>query len=431
MRTINIGVVGFGTVGSGVVEALLRRRAAIKAKTGLDLRLKAVCDKDVKSKRHISINKKLLTKDVNRVLEDPQIEIVVELIGGIHPAKEIIKKALKNGKDVVTANKALLCEEGEELFDYAASLKKSIRFEASVGGGIPIIKSMKESLVANDIQAIYGILNGTSNYILRSMQVDKYDFKRALSNAKRRGFAERNATLDVDGTDSAHKLALLTLLAFGKSVSLKDICIEGITKIQPCDIEYAKDLGYTIKLLAIAKRTERELELRVHPTLLAEDHLLSSVRGVNNAIYVEGDLIGESFFYGKGAGRYPTTSAVISDIVDLGKSIDEDTVSSCSMVQFSSGIRRIKPMEEIISRYYIRFQAIDRPGVLAAISSVLAKHKISIASVKQVERRSQKVVPIVMLTHDALEESMATALEKIDRLSCIKPKSVAIRIESL
>lgn len=431
MQTINIGVIGFGTVGSGVVEALIKKRDFLRIKTGIDLNLKKVCDKDIASKRHISINKRLLTKDVNQILEDPEIEIVVELIGGIHPAKEIIKKALTNGKYVVTANKALLCEGGKGLFDYAAKYKRSIHFEGSVGGGIPIIKSLKESLVSNSIQAIYGIVNGTSNYILRSMEVDRFDFRRALSNAKRRRFAERNSFLDVNGTDSAHKLALLTLLGFGKSVSLEDIYIEGITDIQPYDIEYAKDLGYCIKLLAIAKRFEDEIELRVHPTLVSEDHPLSSVRGVNNAIYVKGDLVGEALFYGKGAGRYPTTSAVVADIVDLAKNISQGSPLSYNMTGFDSGVKRIKPIEEIKTRYYIRLQAIDRPGVLAAIASVLAQHKISIASVKQVERKSERIVPIVMLTHEALEKSMAAALKRIDGLSCIKSNSVAIRIERL
>ncbi|MBL7069167.1 MAG: homoserine dehydrogenase [Candidatus Omnitrophica bacterium] len=431
MRTVNIGIIGFGTIGSGVVEALLKKRGSIKAKTGVDLKLKMICDKDLTSKRPVSVSKKLLSKNINKVLNDPEVDIIVELIGGIHPAKEIIKKALKNGKDVVTANKALLCENGKELFDYAARQGRSIRFEGSVGGGIPIIKALKESLVANDIQAIYGIVNGTSNYVLRSMEVDRYDFKRALSNAKRMGVAERNATLDVNGTDSAHKLALLASLGFGNAVSLNDIYVEGITKIQPYDIEYAGDLGYCIKLLAIAKRFKDELELRVHPTLVRADHPVASVRGVNNAIFIKGDLAGESLFYGRGAGRYPTSSAVVSDIVDLAKCAVGCERVCGDIFNFSSGIKKIRSIEEIISRYYIRLQAIDMPGVLAAISNILARHRISIASVKQVERKSQRIVPIVMLTHDANESSLRAALKRIDKLSCIKANTVAIKIERL
>ncbi len=431
MRTINIGLIGFGTIGTGVAEALLKKKRYLGAKTGLDLNLKTICDKDLRSKRHISVHKSLLTKDVNSVLTDPEIDIVVELIGGIHPAKEIITKALANGKYVVTANKALLCEEGRELFEYANSQGRCIRFEGAVGGGIPIIKSLKESLISNNIQAIYGIVNGTSNYILWSMQQYKRDFKTALSDAKRLGFAEKNATLDVDGTDSAHKLALLALLGFGKSVSLKDIYVEGITDIQPCDIEYAKDLGYCIKLLAITKRSKDEIELRVHPTLLSEDHPLSTVRSIYNAIYVRGDLVDENLFYGKGAGMYPTASSVVADIADIAKSITKGIKECDCNMYFDSGVKRIKPIEKIRSRYYVRFNAIDKPGVLASVASVLSKYKISIASVKQVERRSEKEVPIVMLTHEASEKSMAIALKKIDVLGCIKHKSVAIRIERL
>jgi len=431
MRTVNVGVIGFGTIGSGVVEALIKKRGFLKVKTGIDLKLKKVCDKDTTSKRGISISRGLLTKDVNSILEDPEIDIVVELIGGINPAKKIIKRALENGKDVVTANKALLCEEGKGLFDYALRQGRSIRFEASVGGGIPIVQALRESLISNDVQAIYGIVNGTSNYILRSMEVDRFEFKRALFNAKKKGFAERNATLDINGTDSAHKLALLTLLGFGKLVSLRNIFVEGISKIQPFDIEYAKDLGYSIKLLAIAKRFKDELELRVHPTLIIQDHPLARLRGVNNIIYVKGDLVGESLFYGKGAGRYPTTSAVISDIIDLAGYLGRGLEPPCDKTGFDSGVKGIRPIDKIRSHYYIRFQAIDKPGVLATIAHVLAEYEISIASVKQVERKSEKAVPIVMLTHEASEKSMAEALKKIDRLSCIKPKSVAIRIERL
>lgn len=431
MQTVNVGVIGFGMIGSGVVEALLKKKQVLKTRAGVDINLKVICDKDLVSKRNISIKKISLTKNLDLVLNDPDIDIVVELIGGIHPAKEIIKRALKNGKHVVTANKALLCEEGKELFSLAGDHGCSIRFEASIGGGIPIVKALKESLIANNIQAIYGIINGTSNYILRSMELDKFDFKKALNSAKEKGFAEKNATLDVNGTDSAHKLALLALLGFGRAVSLKEIYVEGITRILPCDIEYAKNLGYNIKLLAIAKKTRDELELRVHPTLVDGEHPLAAVRGENNAIFVKGDLVGESLFYGKGAGKYPTSSAVVSDIIDAAKHICGKSDAYGSIPGFSHGIKRIKSFHEITSRYYIRFQAIDRPGVLASVSSILAKYKISIASVKQVERKSQKIVPIVMLTHDVKESNLAAALGRIDRLSCIKPKSVAIKIEKL
>ena len=429
MKTVNIGIIGFGTIGSGVVEVLKKKTSLLREKSGIAVNIKKICDKDLKVKRSVKVKKALLTKNANAVLKDPGIDIVVELIGGIHPAKELILKALREGKDVVTANKALLCEEGKEIFAEAARLKRRIRFEASVGSSIPIVKSLKESLISNKISAIYGIVNGTSNYVLWKMSREKCSFKEALNDAKIRGFAERNPRLDIDGTDSAHKLALLTLLGFGRNVSLKDIYKEGITKIQSGDIEYAKELGYSIKLLAIAKVLKGELELRVHPTLLAEDHPLSNVRGIYNAIYVKGDLLGESLFYGKGAGKFPTASAVAADIIDLAKSADREYLISDGQFEFKSGVRRIKPINAIKSKYYVRFSAIDRPGVLTAISGILAKYRMSIASVTQVQRRRLMVVPIVMMTHEAEEKDMKGALTEIDRLSCIKAKSVAIRVE--
>jgi len=431
MKKINIGLIGFGTIGCGVAEALLKRKSGLKAKSGLDLNLKYICDKDLRSKRDIAVPKKLLTRDIDKVLTDPSVDIIIELIGGINPAKDIIKKALRNGKCVVTANKALLCEKGEELYHYAAKQGRCIRFEASVGGGIPIIKALREGRVANNIEAMYGIVNGTSNYILWRMQKNGWDFKKALSEAKKMGYAEKDASLDVNGSDSAHKLAILALLGFGKHVTSKDIYVEGITNIQPFDLEYARDMGYSIKLLAITKKAGNQIELRVHPTLIEEEHPLSSVRSIYNAIYVKGDQVGESLFYGKGAGRYPTASAVISDVVDIAKVISQGVRESCCGIDFKGGIKGVKPMADIRSRYYVRFHAIDRPGVLASIADILAKRKISIASVKQVERKSDKAVPIVMLTHEVLEKDMAGALKRIDSLSCIKPKSVAIRIERL
>lgn len=431
MGEINVGLIGFGTIGSGVADVLLKRRAYLKAKTGLDLNLKKICDKDISTDRKITLDKGLLTRDASSILDDPEIDVVIELIGGINPAKTIIKKALAHGKYVITANKALLCEEGEELFAFANAQNRCIRFEGAVGGGIPIVKALRRSLAVNNVQAIYGIVNGTSNYILWRMQIDGCDFKKALSDAKKLGFAEKNATLDVDGTDSAHKLALLALLGFGKSVSLDDIFVEGITAIEPCDIQFAKDLGYCIKLLAITKRHKDEIELRVHPTLLAADHPLSSVASVYNAIYVKGDLVGESLFYGKGAGKLPTASAVLADIIDVARIIERGQEECDCNIYFNSGIKKIRPVKDILSRYYVRFQAIDKPGVLAAVSDVLAGHDISIASVKQLERSSRKEVPIIMLTHEAQEKSMAAALKKINLLKCIKRKSVAIRIEKL
>lgn len=442
MKKINVGLIGFGTVGSGVVKILQERRSQLKNLAGVDIELKYICDKDITSNRGVKIDKKILTRDPNKVLENPQIDIVVELIGGIHPAKEIILAALRNKKHVVTANKALLAEEGAEIFKTAISFNRDIRFEASVGGGIPIIKALREGFISNKINAIYGIINGTSNYILSRMSDEGCDFKVALKAAQRMGVAETDPRLDINGMDSAHKLIILAGLSFNVLPNIDEVYCEGILAIESCDVKYAKEMGYGIKLLAITKRDKEKIELRVHPTLLPNKHLLANVKGVYNAIYVKGDLIGEMLFYGEGAGKFPTASAVVSDIVDLGKKIRNPRAKrSEASPQGKSEIRNnlqiqnpklwVKKMDDIKTRYYIRFSALDKPGVLAKISGILGKNNISIASVTQKEERREKTVPIVMLTHLALESKLRKALDSIDRLSVIKKKSVAIRMELL
>lgn len=424
MKRVNVGLIGLGTVGSGVVKVLQERKTLLRNLTGVDIELKYVCDRDLTSDRGVKADKRILTKDANKILKSPEIDIVVELIGGIHPAKEMILTALKNKKDVVTANKALLAEEGAGIFDAARRFKREVRFEASVGGGIPIIKALREGFIANEINGLYGIINGTCNYILSRMSDEGCAFKVALKEAQRMGIAERDPRLDVDGTDSAHKLILLAGLGFGVFAKLSQIYREGILGIEPRDIRYAKEMGYAVKLLAIAKRAGKELEARVHPTLIGNWHLLANVKGVYNAIYVKGDLTGENLFYGEGAGRFPTASAVISDIADLARS---------AAVPFrpNAGNLRVKKMAEIRSRYYIRFSALDKPGVLAKISGILGENNISIASVTQKEERIASAVPIVMMTHEALEAKMQSALGLIDKLPVIKRKSVVIRMESL
>ena len=431
MERVDIGLVGFGTVGSGVVRILKSRANLLKKKLGARINLKKICDINLRRKRIVQVSPSLLTRDIRKILDDPQIKIVVELIGGIHPAKEIIIQALKNKKHVVTANKALLAEYGEEIFKVAQKFKCRVYFEASVGGGIPIVKSLRESLISNRIEKIYGIVNGTSNYILSQMAQENWDFRQALKVARQKGFAERRPHLDLKGIDSAHKLVILAALGFGRWVSLDKVHIEGITEVSLNDIVYARQLGYTIKLLAIAKRQRDELELRVQPTLIPRKHLLSSVNGIYNAIYVSGDLIGEQGFYGEGAGRFPTGSAVISDIADLVAALKQNERVLKPKFIYKTNICRIRKMEEIISRYYIRFMAIDRPGVLASISGILGRHRISIASVSQKERKRAKIVPIVMMTHEASERSLRLALEKIDRMESIRRKTVAMRVEQL
>lgn len=301
MKTIRIGIIGFGKIGAGVVKALKAKRALLKARGGVDISIAAICDKDLRTKRPVTVPRRLLTKSAVKVLHDPGIDIVVELIGGISPAKEIVLEALRQGKHVVTANKALLSEAGSGIFGLADALGLSVGFEASVGGGIPVIRALREGFVANRIDLVYGIINGTSNFILSKMAEEPLSFAGALKLAQDNGYAERDPRLDVSGGDSAHKLSILALLGFGAAVNPSDIYTEGITDIGEDDIAYAKEMGYAVKLLAIAKRSGRELELRVHPTLIPRSKLLAGVNGVYNAIFVKGDLVGENLFYGKGA----------------------------------------------------------------------------------------------------------------------------------
>ncbi len=426
---INIGLIGFGTIGSGVAKFLMARRDLLLKRTGIDFNLSLVCDKDLSLKRDESLLKGMFTKDADKVINDPDIHIIVELIGGIHPAKEIVIKALSKGKHVVTANKLLLASEGEEIFQKAKISNREIYFEASVAGGIPIIKAIREGMVSNKFSSVFGILNGTSNYILSSMSSEGSSFKTALKEAQSKGYAEKDPSLDIKGLDSSHKLAILSLLAFGKRVDLDDIYVEGIDDISNLDIQYAKEFGYGIKLLAIAKCHGNELEARVHPTLLPLEHLLSSVSGAYNAIFIEADLVGKQLFYGQGAGKLPTASAIISDIVDAGHKIVCGKNSAKQIIPKDSEIKKLKKMDEVVTRYYAHFSAIDKPGVLANIADLLGKHNISIASVVQKERREAHIVPIVMLTHEAKELDMQAALFRINKLSAIKKKSIVIRLE--
>ncbi len=429
MKRINIGLIGFGNIGSGVVKILRNKKSLLSEKTGLDINIKKICDQDIISKRNVSVDKKLLTRNPKEILEDSQIDILVELIGGIHPAKEFISEALKNGKNVVTANKALLALHGQELFTEALDRGKNIYFEASVGAGIPIIKSLREGLVANKFNSILGIVNGTSNYILSSMSKDGRTFNEALKEAKEKGFAEKDPTLDIEGMDSAHKLILLTYLSFGRLVNIKDIFVEGISHISLADINYAKELGFEIKLLAIAQREGEDLEIRVHPTLIPKSHLLASVDGIFNAIYVESDLAGDLLFYGPGAGQLSAASAVVSDIVDLTQDIKAGLFRPMMNIVRDKAVKRLRKIDESFSRYYIRFTALDKSGVLARISGILAKYGISIASVTQKEKSKTQLVPIVMLIHETKEKDLRNALNMIDRLDTIKEKTIAIRME--
>ena len=429
MRKIRVGIIGFGTIGAGVVKALKDRRVFLREKSGIDIEIVRICDKDLKTKRPVKVEKKLLTKLIAKVIYDPKIDIVVELMGGIRPARDIALETLKSGKHFVTANKALLSDSGAEIFSLAHDLGLCVGFEASVGGGIPIIRSLKEGFIADHIDLIYGIINGTSNFILTRMAEDGLSFKDALATAQAKGYAERDPRLDISGGDSAHKLSVLALLGFGVVAKPKDIYTEGITAIEACDIEYAADMGYAIKLLGIAKRSGRELELRVHPTLIPKGHLLSNVNDVYNAIFIKGDLVGDNLFYGKGAGASPTSSAVVSDIVSIAKTISKGCCKVEKCVAYKKDIDGLKDMADVETKYYMRLSALDKPGVLAKISGILSKHRISIALVSQKMQKAEKVVPVIMMTHEALERNMAKALKEIDALGVIKNKTVCVRVE--
>ncbi len=430
IKKISVGLIGFGTVGSGVVKILRERRALLAEKIGMEIVLKRVCDRDLVSRRSVSVDRSLLTKDPAEVLNDSQIDIVVELIGGTGAAKEIIVAALNKGKHVVTANKALLAEQGKELFALARERGKNIYFEASVGAGIPLIKALREGLVANRFRRFFGIVNGTSNYILSQMSHEGCSFAAALKQAQQKGFAEANPILDIEGFDSQHKLVLLAFLGFGVWAQRQNVYVEGISRVSSADVEYARELGYEIKLLAIAQREGRALELRVHPTMVPRGHMLASVAGVYNALYVESDLAGELLFYGPGAGQLCAASAVVSDLVDLAQDLKAGMFRSTLKTAVDPAVEALRRIDDSESRYYVRFMASDKPGVLAHVAGILARYRISIASVTQKQRSRQEVVPIVMITHEAREKDMRSALERIGRLGTIKEKPIAIRIET-
>ncbi len=423
--TVNLGLFGLGTVGSGVVKILQAQSRAIEKKTGVRLVLKKVCVRSLKKKRSVRLPKGVLTTDPADVLHDPSIDIVIELIGGIHPPKEILERAFSCGKHVVTANKALLAERGREVFAEAYRHGRRIGFEASVCGGIPIIKSVKEGLASNEISGFLGIVNGTCNFILSAMTQFGVDFRTALSDAQRGGYAEADPALDVDGIDSAHKLAVLARLAFKTEVDFRKIHVEGIRGLSANDIEYAAELGYVIKLLAIAKKKAGGLELRVHPTMLPLDHPLATVRGVYNAVFLNADQAGDLLFYGRGAGQMPTASAVMSDVIDIAKRVD----ASPEPPSFAGSPARVLPVEDALSTYYLRFQVQDKPGVLGGIAQTLGRNDISILSVHQKESPDQGSVPVVILTYAAREKNLRRALSQIDARKDVRRKTVVLRVE--
>ncbi len=423
---IGIAIIGLGTVGRGTYDILTEHRSLIKQKSGLDLAIAGVAETDPERCKGLE-GKVRVFADARELIDSPEADIVVELIGGTGPAFDYLVHALENRKWVVTANKALLAERGNEIFAIAARHGCEIGFEASVCGGIPVIKAIRDGLVGNKIRYILGILNGTSNYVLSKMTDEGLSFDAALADAQKAGFAEKDPALDIEGIDAAHKLCILTRLAFGYPIAMGEIGTGGISRIKPIDIEFAKEFGYKIKLLAVAKEEEGAIEARVEPAMLPVTHPMSNVNGVYNAVYVVGDKSGPNLYYGKGAGADPTGSAVVSDIVDMAARKSSGCIRP-SMMLAANG-RRIKKSEETVSPFYMRFKAEDRPGVLSRISGILAEYNISILAVTQKGRKENGYVPIVMLTYEAAEENLKRAKQEIDRLDFVSGESVHIRIE--
>ncbi len=431
MNEVRIALLGLGTVGAGVAKLLDTERAVLEERVGCRLTLAAVADLDVTRPREgLDLARLPLTTDVTRVLADPQTQVVIELIGGLEPARSFILRALAAGKHVVTANKALLAHHGAELYDEARRRGVTLAFEAAVAGGIPLIRSIKEGLVANRILSIFGIVNGTSNYILSKMTDEGLDFAMVLKEAQAHGYAEADPTLDIEGMDSAHKLQILVTLAFRTFVDLKDIHTEGITGVTAQDIAYARELGYRVKLLAIAKAVDDGVEARVHPTMIPANSPLAAVSGVFNAVFVTGHAVGDLMFYGRGAGQLPTASAVWSDIVEIARRIAHGIPAlALELPPSGPGALPLRAMDGIRSCYYLRVMAQDRPGVLSRVAGVLGENNISIASVIQKGRATAEAVPVVMMSHEARERDMRTALAAIDRLRVVAGPTTMIRVE--
>jgi homoserine dehydrogenase len=428
MREVAVGLLGAGTVGSGVWELIKKNGALIKNKSGIDLRVLKVADKDQKRKKTLGISDEVFTQDPMEVLNHPDIDIVVELIGGTTVAKELILSAAGKKKHIVTANKALLAQYGGEIFDRVLQEEVEIGFEASVGGGIPIIKTIREALVGNRITKIIGILNGTSNFILTKMTREGIDFDRALEQAQALGFAETDPNLDISGGDARHKIAILSSFAFNTVIDHDSVYMEGIDGIDIKDIAYAEEFGFVTKLLAVAQLTDHGILVKVHPTLVNKENPLAAVLWEDNAVMVESDFLGTSMYYGKGAGARPTASAVVADVTDIAGRILSRSEYNSKRYAFFSDLPQIA-FEKSRTRYYFRFNVLDRPGILSKIAGVLGDNRISIASVIQKEKEEKfEHVPLVMMTHDAVEEDVRKAMKTIDSFPEVEGESRIIRV---
>jgi len=429
-KKVKIGIVGFGTVGTGVIKLIGQQAEIIASKTGLRLEIACVVDIDTERKRDVQLPEGILTNDINRLLNDKSITIGLELVGGTTAAKDVQLRMLKAGKDVVTANKALLAEYGSELFEAAHKNSRCIAFEASCAAGVPIISGLRTGLIANDITAIYGIVNGTCNYILSNMSSKGLDFNTVLQQAQKKGYAEANPTLDINGTDSAHKLAILASIALGCEISLEDIFIEGIESISPEDIRYGAEMGYVLKLLAIGRKdSDNKISLRVHPSFISKDNYLANVNGPFNAISIFSSAAGQVIYYGRGAGMLPTASAVVADIIDVALGNSANTFRNLKLKPRSQTSVLLDKIDNLISRFYIRIMCKDQPGVIAKWSKILAEHEISISGALQHEGIGpENTVPVVIATHPTQQKNVSAALKDMERLDVIGGKPVCIRI---
>ena len=435
LKPVTIGLLGLGTVGGGTVTVLQRNAGEITRRAGRDIQIRSAAARDLSKQRPFETQGIHLTQDPFEIVNDPKIDIIVELMGGLSPARALVLTALEQGKHVVTANKALIALHGNEIFAKAREKGLMVAFEAAVAGGIPIIKAIREGLAGNTVEWLAGIINGTCNFILTDMREQGRDFSEVLSEAQALGYAEADPTFDIEGIDAAHKLTILASIAFGIPLQFDKVAVEGISAITAADINYAEALGYRIKLLGIARRSARGIELRVHPTLIPERRLIANVNGVMNAVLVKGDAVGPTLYYGAGAGAEPTASSVVADIIDVVRALTSDPENRVPHLAFQAGAiadMPILPMTEIESAYYLRLSAVDQPGVLADVTRILADHHISIEAILQKEPPSGETqLPVIILTHQVIEKDMNAAIDAIEALPTIGGNITRIRVETL
>jgi len=433
MDSIKVGLLGYGTIGTGVIRVLQKNADLLLRRLGKSLELVKIVDLDITTDRGVTVDAGLLSTDVEDIISNPDVDIVIELIGGYEPAKSFILKAIANGKHIVTANKALMALHGQEILAAADEHGVEVMFEAAVGGGIPVISAIKENLCANEFRNLFGILNGTCNYILTEMTEKGSDFAPVLKDAQALGYAEADPTFDIEGVDTAHKIALLAALCFGTKVDFDQVYTEGITNVAAIDIQFATQMGYKIKLLAIGKNLGEQIEVRVHPTMIPLSYQLSEVDGVFNAVRLVGDFLGPALLYGSGAGMDATASAVMGDVMAIGRDMLSGAKRRTPIMGYCAdqvAELPIKAMSDIVSQYYLRFMTVDAPGVLAQISGILGKYDISIQSMIQPERHADDAVPIVIMTHEAKESNIDQALALIDQLEIVQQPTRLIRVEN-